>query len=43
MDLTNVTQRQLDAVALKLNTRPRQTLHWQTPAHVFAAAVASTG
>jgi transposase, IS30 family len=42
-DLTNVTQRQLDAVALKLNTRPRQTLNWQTPAEVFAAAVASTG
>lgn len=43
MDLTTVTQRQLDAVAKKLNTRPRETLHWKTPAEVFAAAVAATG
>lgn len=43
MDLTNVTQRQLDAVALKLNTRPRETLDWITPADALAAAVASTG
>ena len=43
MDLTNVTQRQLDAVAKRLNTRPRETLNWKTPAEVFAAAVALTG
>jgi IS30 family transposase len=43
MNLSELTQRQLDAIALKLNTRPRQTLNWQTPAQVFAAAVASTG
>jgi IS30 family transposase len=43
MDLTTVTQRQLDAVAKRLNTRPRQTLNWKTPAEVFAAAVAATG
>lgn len=42
-DLRNVTQRQLDAVALKLNSRPRQTLGWKTPAVVLNAAVASTG
>ena len=42
MDVSNVTQRQLDNVALKLNTRPRETLNWETPAHVFAANVAST-
>jgi IS30 family transposase len=42
-ELRNVTQRQLDAVALKLNTRPRQTLGWKTPADVLNAAVASTG
>ncbi len=41
-DLSGVTQRQLDAVALKLNTRPRQTLGWKTPADVLAAAVAAT-
>ena len=42
-DISHLTQRQLDAVALKLNTRPRQTLAWKTPAQVLAAAVASTG
>jgi IS30 family transposase len=42
-DVSGYTQRQLDAVALKLNTRPRQTLGWKTPADVFAAAVAMTG
>lgn len=42
-DLRNVTQRQLDAVALRLNTRPRQTLGWKTPANVLNAAVASIG
>ena len=42
-DLRNVTQRQLDAVALRLNTRPRETLGWKTPANVLNAAVASIG
>lgn len=42
MDLSNVTQRQLDVVANKLNTRPRETLGWKTPAEVFAANVAMT-
>ena len=43
MDLTNVTQRRLDAVALRLNTRPRETLGWITPAEALAATVAPTG
>lgn len=42
-DLASVTQRQLDAVAQKLNTRPRETLGWRTPAEVLAATVALTG
>lgn len=42
MDLSQVTQAQLNAVARKLNTRPRQTLGWKTPADVFAATVAFT-
>lgn len=42
-DFSAVTQRQLDAVALKLNTRPRKTLDWRSPAEALAALVASTG
>jgi IS30 family transposase len=42
-DVSHLTQRQLDAIALKLNSRPRQTLGWKTPAQAFAAAVAGTG
>ena len=42
-DLRPVTQRHLDAVARKLNTRPRETLGWRTPAECLAATVASTG
>jgi transposase, IS30 family len=32
-DFTTITQTELDRVARELNTRPRQTLHWTTPAH----------
>ena len=42
-DLRPFTQGQLDAIAKKLNTRPRQTLGWKTPAATLAAAVALTG
>jgi IS30 family transposase len=42
-DLSTRTQRQLDAIALRLNTRPRLTLGYQTPADKLAQIVASTG
>ncbi|QZZ48853.1 IS30 family transposase ISHar5 [Myxococcus xanthus] len=43
MDLSGLSRAQLDTVALQLNTRPRQTLDWRTPAEVFAQSVAMTG
>jgi IS30 family transposase len=42
-DLSGYTQHQLNAVAKKLNARPRQTLGWRTPADTLAACVALTG
>jgi len=42
-DLSQCTQRELDAIARSLNTRPRQTLDWMTPSKAFANAVAMTG
>lgn len=42
-NLRTISQRQLDAVANKLNTRPRETLSWKTPAAVLAETVALTG
>jgi IS30 family transposase len=42
-DLSGFTQRQLDATALKLNTRPRKTLGFATPGDKLAASVALTG
>ena len=42
-NLAHYTQRQLDAVARQLNTRPRKTLGYRTPAAMLAEAVASTG
>jgi IS30 family transposase len=41
-DLTTVSQAQLDAVARRLNTRPRETLHWKTPAHMLGLSVSMT-
>jgi transposase, IS30 family len=41
-DLSQATQRELDAIARSLNTRPRQTLGWMTPSQAFAEAVALT-
>lgn len=42
-DLSPYTQADLDEVALRLNTRPRKTLGYDTPAVRLAAVVASTG
>jgi IS30 family transposase len=38
-----VTQAELNAVARELNSRPRKTLGYKTPAAIFAEAVAATG
>ena len=43
MDLSNVHQNRLNAVARRLNERPRETLQFRTPAERFAQCVASTG
>ncbi len=42
-DLSTFTQRELDVVALRLNTRPRKTLGFITPAEKLASSVATTG
>jgi len=42
MDLSGVSQAQLDTVARKLNTRPRETLNWKTPAYTLGASVSMT-
>jgi IS30 family transposase len=41
-DLSTYSQADLDAVAARLNTRPRKTLGYQTPAAMLAAVVALT-
>jgi IS30 family transposase len=41
-DLSTYSQADLDAVAARLNTRPRKTLAYETPAAMLAAIVAST-
>jgi IS30 family transposase len=43
MSLAHYSQAKLNAVARKLNERPRKTLNYQTPAERFAQSVASTG
>lgn len=43
MDLSNVHQKRLNAVARRLNERPRETLNFETPAERFNQCVASIG
>ena len=43
MGLANYSQAQLNAVARKLNERPKKTLNYETQAERFAQSVASTG
>src|SRR3954469_11382120 len=42
IDLSTFSQDELNAIALRLNTRPRQTLGFQTPADKLQASVALT-
>ena len=42
-DLSVYSQKHLDAIALRLNSRPRKTLGYRTPADILAETVASTG
>ena len=43
MGISNVSQAKLDAVARKLNGRPRKTLGYETPAERYRQCVASIG
>jgi IS30 family transposase len=43
MDLSNLHQNRLNAVARRLNERPRETLKFYSPAEKFSECVASTG
>ncbi len=43
MDISNIHQNRLNAVARRLNDRPRKTLQFYSPAEKFSECVASTG
>ena len=43
MDISNIHQNRLNAVARRLNDRPRKTLQFYSPAERFSECVASTG
>ena len=43
MDLRDISQSKLNAIARLLNERPRKTLGFETPAERFAQCVASIG
>lgn len=42
-DLNHFDQHELNAIAARLNNRPRAVLGWQTPAEVYAALLAQAG
>jgi len=42
-DISSYSQAKLNAVARRLNERPRKTLNYETPAERFSQSVASTG
>ena len=41
-DMRQLTQHDCDTVALSLNTRPRETLHWQTPREALTRVLCAT-
>jgi len=43
IDLSGVSQMQLNDIAKLLNGRPRQTLGWKTPEEVMAMELAAEG
>lgn len=43
IDLSTYSQAKLNAIARRLNERPRKTLHYDSPAHRFHQSVASIG
>ena len=43
IDLSTYSQSKLNAIARRLNERPRKTLNFETPAQRFHESVASTG
>ena len=43
VDISGYSQAQLNAVARRLNERPRKTLDFRTPAEMYNQVVASTG
>ncbi len=43
VDVSEISQIKLNAIARQLNDRPRKTLGFQTPAEMFGQCVAMTG